>query len=174
VPSRHTVDELTANRSLLDITHYIRREPQHRFPIGGGSGGNVFRGTYSWRDANDDTPHSINVVIKMLMGTSSEKQKVEQRLNREIATWRDLKHPNVAELLGIAYLNPTLPPGLVSRFAHRHDFLAYIGRHPDRKRRMVSINYLTLWQIGLLNYIFEGSGDSLWLGIFACKRHCAR
>jgi len=62
---------------------------------------------------------------------------LKQSLNREIAVWRDLKHPNVAELLGIAYMDPNLPPGLVSRYVLRNDFLGYIGRHPEQKRRKV-------------------------------------
>jgi serine/threonine protein kinase len=63
----------------------------------------------------------------------------KQRLNREIAIWRSLNHPNVAELLGTAQLNPELPPGLVSRWVQRSDFLKYIGRHPELKRKKVSI-----------------------------------
>jgi serine/threonine protein kinase len=62
---------------------------------------------------------------------------LKQKLNREIAAWRNLKHPNIAELLGIAYTNPNLPPGLVSRYVLRHDFLGYIGRHPEKKRSKV-------------------------------------
>jgi hypothetical protein len=58
-------------------------------------------------------------------------QGLKQKLNREIAAWRDLKHANVAELLGIAYMNNNLPPGLVSRYILRHNFLKYIGRHPE-------------------------------------------
>jgi serine/threonine protein kinase len=64
-------------------------------------------------------------------------QQTEQRLHREIVIWRDLNHPNVSEFLGIAYLNSNLPPGLVSRYVLRHDFLAYIGRHPNLKREKV-------------------------------------
>jgi hypothetical protein len=60
-----------------------------------------------------------------------------QRLDREIATWSGLKHPNVSEFLGIAYVSPELPPGLVSRWVLRHDFLEYIGRHPELKRKKV-------------------------------------
>jgi hypothetical protein len=100
--------------------------------------------------------HFTQIVIKCLVGTPATKAKIEkarflllpgllevahrwlkQSLNREIAAWRDLKHPNVAELLGIAYMDPNLPPGLVSRYVLRHDFLGYIGRHPERKRRKV-------------------------------------
>ena len=60
-------------------------------------------------------------------------------MNREIAVWRDLRHPNVAELLGIATLIPGRPPGLVSRWVHRHNFMEYIGRHPDAKRGKVRL-----------------------------------
>jgi serine/threonine protein kinase len=61
----------------------------------------------------------------------------KQRLNREIATWSSLDHPNVAKLLGTAKLNPEFPPGLVSPWVQRSDFLQYIGRHPELKRKKV-------------------------------------
>jgi len=69
-----------------------------------------------------------------LLGTPEQKPKIEERLDREISTWSGLKHPNVSEFLGIAYVNPKLPPGLVSRWVLRHDFLEYIERHPELKR----------------------------------------
>jgi len=78
----------------------------------------------------------MQVVIKLLMGTDGERDKVEQRLNREIACWRNLRHPNVVELLGLASLDRTRPPGLVSRYLQRSDIMAYIGRHPEFKRRI--------------------------------------
>lgn len=67
-----------------------------------------------------------------------------QRLNREIATWRNLRHPNINELIGIAYLDDNLPPGLVSKWIQRNDFMAYIERHPGEKQGMVSTIYATL------------------------------
>jgi len=134
-PTRYTVDELTADRSLLDVTPHVERDPKYPYPIGDGAGGSVYRGFYSWQDSADGTLHSLNVVIKMLRGTAAEKKKTEQRLNREIATWRSLSHPNISELLGIARINPDLPPGLVSRLVLRNDFLAYVGKHPELKRR---------------------------------------
>lgn len=135
MPPRRTVDELTADRSSLDITPFVERDRNYPHPIGTGAGGNVYRGTYSWRDPADGELCSLKVVIKILLGTGAEKKKIEQRLNREIATWCNLKHPNVSELLGIASLNTSFPPGLVSQWVQRHDFLAYIGRHPELKRR---------------------------------------
>ena len=49
------------------------------------------------------------------------------------------------ELLGTARLNPELPPGLVSRWVQRSDFLQYIGRHPELKRKKVSIIFHRGW-----------------------------
>jgi serine/threonine protein kinase len=91
--------------------------------------------------------------------------KNQQRLNREIATWRSLHHPNIAELLGIARLNPGQPPGLVSQYVQRHDFLAYIGRHPELKRRKVFIN-LSFFVLDIVaQFIPKGSRNSLRLRI---------
>jgi len=133
---RLTVRKLTADRSHLDITKYIYRDAkEHQFPIGVGAGGNVFRGIYRWIDPSTEQVQNLNVVIKCLVGTPEQKLKIEKRLDREIATWRGLKHPNVSEFLGIAYVNPALPPGLVSRWVLRHNFLEYIGRHPEQKRK---------------------------------------
>ena len=78
----------------------------------------------------------VNIHLSHFAGQLNDCRNC-QRLNREICTWRDLSHPNVTELLGIATLNPDLPPGLVSRWVQRHNFLEYIGRHPELKRRKV-------------------------------------
>jgi serine/threonine protein kinase len=135
-PVRRTVEQLTADRSGLDITQDIYRSPEHQFSIGGGAGGDVYRGIYHRIDPDTQEEQRIHIVIKRLVGTFETKAEIEKKLNREVAAWRDLKHPNVAELLGIAYMNPNLPPGLVSRYVLRHNFLEYIGRNPERKRRM--------------------------------------
>jgi len=89
----------------------------------------------------------LNVVIKVLAGIVDQTEKLEQRLNREIACWRRLKHPNVTELLGIANFLPRRPPGLVSKLVQRPNFLEYIGRHPELKRNKAKeiaagLNYL--------------------------------
>jgi len=76
----------------------------------------------------------MKVVVKVLKGTLEEQQKIEQRLRREVAAWRYLKHPNVTQFLGIASLQLGRSPGLVSPFLLRNDFLAYIGRHSNLKR----------------------------------------
>jgi len=131
---RPTIEELTADLSILDITGFVRKDPQYQFAIGCGAGGDVYRALYEWTDPRSLQVCSIKVVVKVLKGNNATQHKIEQRVKREVAAWRFLKHPNVAQFLGIAYLQPGRPPGLVSRFMLRNDFLAYIGRHPDLKR----------------------------------------
>ena len=78
-PPRYTVDDLTADRSLLvritfdfiltttknvclqDITDHVTRDPQHPLPIGAGVGGDVYRGIYTWLDRDNGIQHSLNV-----------------------------------------------------------------------------------------------------------------
>ncbi|KIM81493.1 hypothetical protein PILCRDRAFT_821279 [Piloderma croceum F 1598] len=135
-PVRPSVKELTADRSLLDITQHINTDlPVHKHAIGHGACGNVYRGIYRWIDPESGETQNLNVVIKYLVSTRQETPKIEERLNREIATWRHLKHPNVSEFLGICRQDSGLPPGMVSRYVLRYDFLAYIGRRPELKRK---------------------------------------
>jgi len=131
---RFTVQELTEDLSNLDLTGYVRKDPQFQFPIACGTGGDVYRALYEWPDPRTLQVCSMKVVVKVLIGTPAQAPKIEQRMRREVAAWRYLRHPNVAEFLGIANLMPGRPPGLVSRFMLRNDFLAYIGRHPNLKR----------------------------------------
>jgi hypothetical protein len=85
------------------------------------------------------TQHEIEQAGRLLLHTNCDDTDYQctQRVKREVGAWRFLKHPNVAQFLGIAYLQPEQSPGLVSRFMPRNDFLAYIGRHPDFKRAKV-------------------------------------
>jgi len=76
----------------------------------------------------------LHVAIKVLAGTADQREVLEQRLDREIACWRRLQHRNIPELLGIANFLPGRPPGLVSKFVQRDDFLKYIEMHPELKR----------------------------------------
>jgi serine/threonine protein kinase len=119
-----------------DITRYIQRDPnpKYRHPIGSGASGDVYKAIYKAVNPQTREANNIHVVIKVLAGTTYDMTKLEERLNREIACWRHLKHPNVTELLGIADFLPGRPPGLVSKLVQRHNFLEYIGRHPELKR----------------------------------------
>jgi len=75
----------------------------------------------------------LNVVIKVLTGTSDQKEEIEQRLKPELARWHNLKHPNVTELLGVARLHPERPLGSVTKRVDNPDLLRYIGIHPELK-----------------------------------------
>jgi len=131
---RYTVKELTDNRSLLDITPLVRKDPQRSYAVASGAGGDVYKAKYKVFNPDTNLEYDLNVAVKILRGSPDQKEMIERRLNREIACWRRLKHPHVAELLGIAYLIPDLPPGLVSKWVLRYDFLKFIGSHPDLKR----------------------------------------
>ncbi|KIM76409.1 hypothetical protein PILCRDRAFT_649099 [Piloderma croceum F 1598] len=146
-----TVKQLAGDLSYLDLSGYVRRDPQFPHPIGYGMESSVYRALYEWPDQRTSGINSMKVVVKVISGTSMKeveqaghlhlhrnRQDIDswrtQRLNHEIAVWRYLKHPNITEFIGIAYLQPGKPPGLVSRFVLRNDFLTYIGRHPNLKR----------------------------------------
>jgi len=129
-----TVQQLTADRARLDITQHVEKDPEFKFSVGSGGSGDVYRAIYHVSNPDTKEPFGLNVVVKILRGTPDQREMIENRLNREIACWRGLKHPNVAELLGIAYINPGQPPGLVSKYVVRFDFLKYIGGHPELKR----------------------------------------
>jgi len=133
-PPIATVADLTVDLPYLDITQYVRRDPQFQYAIGCGAGGDVFRALYEWTDHRTLQVCSMKVVVKVLKGTPVQQHKIVERVQREVAAWRFLQHPNVTRFLGIAYLQPGRPPGLVSPFRQRNDFLAYIGRHPEAKR----------------------------------------
>jgi len=130
---QHSIEDFLRDLSLLELTGYVRRDPQYPYPMYGTTG-EVFRALYEWTDPRTLQVQSRKVVVKVLRGSSMERAKIEERVRREVATWRYLKHPNVTEFLGIACLVPGRPPGLVSRFIQRNNFLEYIGRHPNLKQ----------------------------------------
>ncbi|KAF7983539.1 hypothetical protein HWV62_21104 [Athelia sp. TMB] len=76
----------------------------------------------------------MKVVVKQILSAPHDRAKTDERIRREVATWRYLDHPNVTKFLGIAQMEPNRPPGLVSRYMYRNKFLDYIGRYPELKR----------------------------------------
>ncbi|KAF7974086.1 hypothetical protein HWV62_13389 [Athelia sp. TMB] len=76
----------------------------------------------------------MKVAVKHILSAPHDRAKTEERIRREVATWRYLDHPNITKFLGIAQIEPNRPPGLVSRYMYRNKFLDYISRHPELKR----------------------------------------
>lgn len=74
----------------------------------------------------------------MFQGGPQEHKRVEERVMREIAAWRHLEHPNVSRFLGIAYLLPNRPPGLVSLYLRQNDLLEFVGQDFSKKVQKVS------------------------------------
>lgn len=135
-PAPFSVSEVTEDLHMLDITEKVQLDPQHPYPIGCGVGGEVYRGFYTWTDPNTLHVFTTKSAIKQLVSAGVERQRLDERVRREVANWHSLKHPNVTQFLGIAYVHPGRPACLVSPFIERNDFLAYIGRHPGSKTEM--------------------------------------
>ena len=54
--------------------------------------------------------------------------------------WWYLDHPNVAKILGMAFLDPGQPPGVVSQYMRRNDILAY-----PRNRKQKTVRPSNFW-----------------------------
>lgn len=72
-----------------------------------------------------------------------------QRLNREIANWKRLKHENILQFLGIARALPSRPPGLVSPYIDVTNILRFIAERtkPGQgvERRLVCLQCTPYW-----------------------------
>ncbi|KAF8604984.1 kinase-like protein [Ceratobasidium sp. AG-I] len=83
----------------LDLTGLVRKTGAGPFARGGFA--DIWMGELSWlitapvQIVAVKVPH---VTSKHLRGT--QRQEVERRLDRELKTWRNLKHPNILPLLG--------------------------------------------------------------------------
>ena len=115
------------------------------------------------------TEHSTQVVVKVFQGNPQELKKIEQRVLREIAAWRYLDHPNVSRFLGIAYLLPNRPPGLVSQYLRHNDLLEFVGEDFDKKVQKVSQD---LPQLDF-SHVISGKRNCMWPAIPTCYGRCA-
>ncbi|KAF8835872.1 kinase-like protein [Paxillus ammoniavirescens] len=83
-----------------DLSEYLRR--LHNDPVASGGYGIVYK--CSLRDGNDS---SLVVAVKSFRYeiplNSEPEPKFSKTLRREIKVWRELRHPNIVPLLGIAY-----------------------------------------------------------------------
>lgn len=85
-----------------------------------------------------------------------------------MAAWRYLDHPNVSKFLGIASLFEGRPPGLVSAYMLRNDFLSYVARHPELK--MQKVGFLIICSVSILSFVVKkGTGSRSWIAISALK-----
>jgi len=131
-----SVQALSRDLPLLDITDHVQLDPQYPHPIGCSVDGEVCRGLYTWTDLETLQVFTTKIAIKQLVGSEMELQRLEKRVRREVANWRSLDHPNVTRFLGIAYVKLGRPPCLVSAYVQRNNLLKYIGRHPELKFSM--------------------------------------
>jgi len=110
-PVQYTVEELTADRSQLDITEHVRRDPKYQVSVGSGAGGDVYRATYDVIDSKTQRPFSLNVVVKILRGTPDQKKKIEEACVAPLCQIRSiLILPSTAAQSRDCVLAPPGPP----------------------------------------------------------------
>lgn len=163
-------------------------DPNHVNAIGCGTAGDVYRCLYEWQDQGRvfsikvcqftqsiifpyGTEHDTQVVVKVFQSGPEEYKKVEQRIMREVAAWRHLEHPNVSQFLGVAYLRPNRPPGLVSLYLRHNDLLAFVGENFDKKVQKVW-TFPSSTAILHLNDVLSGKRDCMWLAISTYYESC--
>jgi len=102
-----------------------------QWPIGCGSRGSVFIGhMYDGRGGYQQ------VAVKIIHGINADFWTVQKRVNREIAVWRYLDHPNVARFLGLTRNFNGPIPGIVLPLVP-HDLMAYTSPSLDLKLRLL-------------------------------------
>ncbi|KZP18174.1 kinase-like protein [Athelia psychrophila] len=113
----------------LDMTRRIEFQKHRSNLLGEGSYGTVYRAWYT-RSSGQKIP----VAIKVIMCTPQNRWKVEERLMREIVTWKKVSmQEDVADLMGI-YRAPNEPPHLVMPYYRNNKLLEYMAtRHPSER-----------------------------------------
>ncbi|KAF7977351.1 hypothetical protein HWV62_4151 [Athelia sp. TMB] len=111
----------------IDITRSVRFTKDSHNLIGEGSFGQVYLG---WCTHSNN--QQIRVAVKLLKYTPSNRWKIEERLKREVVTWKSVSRgENVADFMGI-YRTLNDPPYLVLPYYQYNDLLRYTSaRHPD-------------------------------------------
>ena len=80
----------------------------------------------------------MQVAVKCLMHTRESRAKMEERLKRELITWKRVStQENVSDLMGV-YIARDDIPYLVLPFFKHNNFLQYTSRYPDARLSLVS------------------------------------
>ncbi|KAG8736405.1 hypothetical protein FRC12_017620, partial [Ceratobasidium sp. 428] len=120
----------------LDLTGLVRKTGASPFARGGFA--DIWMGELSWlitapvQKVAIKVPH---VTSKHLRGT--ERQEVERRLERELKTWRSLRHPNILPLLGtctdLGVFPFALPlPSMITEFCPLGTLADYLAADEER------------------------------------------
>ncbi|CAE7161725.1 unnamed protein product [Rhizoctonia solani] len=119
----------------LDLTGLVRKVDPTPFARGGFA--DIWMGELSWlitspiQQVAVKVPH---VTSRHLRGT--ERQEVERRLERELKTWRLLRHPNILPLLGTCKDLGTFPfalplPSMITEYCPLGTLADYLVDHDE-------------------------------------------
>ncbi|KAL5641405.1 hypothetical protein ACGC1H_001772 [Rhizoctonia solani] len=119
----------------LDLTGLVRKINSTPFARGGFA--DIWMGELSWLITSPVQQVAIkvpHVTSKHLRGT--ERQEVERRLERELKTWRMLRHPNILPLLGTCKDLGTFPfalplPSMITEYCPLGTLADYLVEHDE-------------------------------------------
>ncbi|KAF7983450.1 hypothetical protein HWV62_12920 [Athelia sp. TMB] len=112
----------------LDITPKVQFMKDRGSLLGEGSYGRVYRGWYTRSNGQ-----KIPVAVKCLMHTRGTRAKMEERLRRELLTWKRVSaQENVSDLLGVCITRED-PPYLVLPLFRFNNFLQYTSQNPNMR-----------------------------------------
>ncbi|KDN50334.1 hypothetical protein RSAG8_01670, partial [Rhizoctonia solani AG-8 WAC10335] len=119
----------------LDLTGLVRKLDSNPFARGGFA--DIWMGELSWLITSPVQQVAIkvpHVTSKHLRGT--ERQEVERRLERELKTWRMLRHPNILPLLGTCKDLGTFPfalplPSMITEYCPLGTLADYLVEHDE-------------------------------------------
>ncbi|KZP18153.1 kinase-like protein [Athelia psychrophila] len=113
----------------LDITRQIEFKKHRSNFIGEGRHSQVYRGWYT-----QSSGEKLSVAVKVPMCTPQSRRDVEERLMREIITWKRVsREEDVADFMGI-YRAPNEPPYLILPYYKNNNLLQYMAtRSPDER-----------------------------------------
>lgn len=119
----------------LDLTGLVRKTGAGPFARGGFA--DIWMGELSWLITSPVQKVAIkvpHVTSRHLRGT--ERQEVERRLERELKTWRMLRHPNILPLLGtctdLGVFPSALPlPSMITEYCPLGTLADYLDAHEE-------------------------------------------
>ncbi|KAB5594293.1 Serine/threonine-protein kinase [Ceratobasidium theobromae] len=117
----------------LDLTGLVQKTEASPFARGGFA--DIWMGELSWLITSPVQPVAIkvpHVTSKHLRGT--QRQEIERRLDRELKTWRALRHPNILPLLGtctdLGVFPFALPlPSMITEYCPLGTLADYLAAH---------------------------------------------
>ncbi|KAJ1311593.1 hypothetical protein OPQ81_010072 [Rhizoctonia solani] len=128
----------------LDLTGLVRKVGSTPFARGGFA--DIWMGELSWLITSPVQQVAIkvpHVTSRHLRGT--EREEVERRLERELKTWRTLRHPNILPLLGTCTDLGTFPfalplPSMITEYCPLGTLADYLAEHNDQIDDLVMIH----------------------------------